>query len=155
FHPDGKRFASADAEGTVKLWDTRTGRELRAYRGHANGVKALAFSPDGRWLATASEDHTVRVWDATLSARDWHGREAGAGVRAAFERLFSGDEGGAGLRGAPTLSDEARPVALERAQEGEEAPPQTPRAAGALSAPPDGKAEDSARAPRGFEFACR
>src|SRR5262249_11812006 len=61
----------------------------------------------------------------------------------------------ASLRGDPALSDEGRSVALELAQEWEEDPHQIARAARALSVSPDGKAEDYARAVRGFEFACR
>src|SRR5262249_38527391 len=102
FHPDGKRFASADADGTVKLWDARTGRELRAYRGHTNSVNGLAFSPDSGWFVTASDDQTVRVWDATLGARDWHGPEAREVVQARFERLLFRDDVVASLRGDST-----------------------------------------------------
>jgi len=35
------------------------------YRGHTNGVQAVAWSPDGTRIASASWDTTVQVWEAT------------------------------------------------------------------------------------------
>jgi RNA polymerase sigma factor (sigma-70 family) len=70
FAPDGQTLASAGEDRAVKLWDVRTGRELRELRGHANFVFSVAFSPDGKTLATGgmssgnTRDTTVRLWDA-------------------------------------------------------------------------------------------
>ncbi|WP_319701024.1 hypothetical protein [Streptomyces sp. ME19-01-6] len=60
---DGRTLATTGADRTVRLWDVRTGRALRALKGHTDGVWAVAFSPDGRTLATGSDDETVRLWD--------------------------------------------------------------------------------------------
>jgi WD40 repeat protein/tRNA A-37 threonylcarbamoyl transferase component Bud32 len=64
FSPDGRRLASASHDGTVKVWNASTGKELRTLEGHGGDVLGVAFSPNGRRLATASQDGTIRIWDA-------------------------------------------------------------------------------------------
>jgi WD40 repeat protein/serine/threonine protein kinase len=71
FDLDGRRLATASDDGTVKVWDAVTGREVLTVRGHAGNVSAVAFSPDGRRLASASGQNLdarrpgeVKLWDA-------------------------------------------------------------------------------------------
>ncbi len=59
--PDGRRLATADEHGTVRLWDGANGQELAALPG-----RGPTWSPDGRRLATAGgKDGTVRLWDGS------------------------------------------------------------------------------------------
>jgi WD40 repeat protein len=64
FSRDGKILASASWDGTIKLWDTKSGREFRTLAGHGWGVYKVVFSPDGKQLASASRDGTVKIWNA-------------------------------------------------------------------------------------------
>ena len=62
FSRDGRRVATAGADGTAAVWDTRTGRRIMLVA-HRRRVNSVQFSPDGRQLLTASADGTARVWD--------------------------------------------------------------------------------------------
>lgn len=61
FSPNGKTFASAGSNGTVKLW-TLAGKELAVLTGHQGNVNDLSFNLDGSQLITVGDDGTGRLW---------------------------------------------------------------------------------------------
>jgi WD40 repeat protein len=63
FSHDGSLIASASDDGTVRLWNPSTGREVRTLKGHTGLANAVAFSDDGSLLASTSWDRTVRLWN--------------------------------------------------------------------------------------------
>jgi WD40 repeat protein len=78
FDPDGKLVATASDEGTVRLWDWRTGRVVAELQG-SQPLTSVAFSPDGSRVVTAGADGAARVWEwqtATLAAVLQSGRPA-------------------------------------------------------------------------------
>ncbi|MEM9387559.1 MAG: pentapeptide repeat-containing protein, partial [Pseudomonadota bacterium] len=62
--PDGTQILTASYDGTARLWDARSGDELRRFEGHGSVVTSGVFSPDGTRILTASYDGTARLWDA-------------------------------------------------------------------------------------------
>jgi WD40 repeat protein/serine/threonine protein kinase len=64
FSPDGQRVVSSGPGNMVRVWDARTGHEVRTLQGHTAPVTYVGFSPDGQRLASVSQDQTVRLWDA-------------------------------------------------------------------------------------------
>jgi WD40 repeat protein/tetratricopeptide (TPR) repeat protein/serine/threonine protein kinase len=65
YFPDGRRAISASHDGTLRLWDVATGRELRRFEGHRSVVHAVAISPDSRQVLSGSWDGTLRLWDVS------------------------------------------------------------------------------------------
>jgi WD40 repeat protein/serine/threonine protein kinase/tetratricopeptide (TPR) repeat protein len=60
--PDGHTLATG-FDQTIKLWDTRTGRETLALTGQrGQGFDELAFTPDGQSLVSG-DGSTIRLWD--------------------------------------------------------------------------------------------
>ena len=69
YSPDGTRLASGGWEGTIKIWDAKTGEPLHEMTG-LSGLTELAFSPDGTLLASAGEGKVVTLWDVATGYED-------------------------------------------------------------------------------------
>ncbi|MBI2947187.1 MAG: protein kinase, partial [Verrucomicrobia bacterium] len=64
FSPDGRLLVTSGQDGTLKLWEARTGEVIFSRQVHTSAIHSVRFSPDGRKVATGSQDKTVRIWDA-------------------------------------------------------------------------------------------
>jgi WD40 repeat protein len=66
--PDDILLAVAGSDGSARLIELATRREVASLRGHFLGVHSVAFSPDGRRLATGSNlKEAIKLWDLDTS----------------------------------------------------------------------------------------
>lgn len=62
FDPSGKTLASGSRDGTVRIWDLASGKDLVILDGHGGTVQSVAFSPSESVLASLGNG-TLRLWD--------------------------------------------------------------------------------------------
>jgi len=85
FH--GAVVAGSCDDGTIRLWEAASGRELWWTPAHGAQIWSLAFSPDGARLASASSDGTVGLWDVATGDQC----SAAGGGGKAYAVAWSGD----------------------------------------------------------------
>ena len=68
YSPDGDMIATGGRDGTVRLWETDTGKHTATFTGHTE-VTSVVYSPDGCTLASRNTDGTVLLWEITPTLR--------------------------------------------------------------------------------------
>ncbi|MEM9271541.1 MAG: NACHT domain-containing protein [Cyanobacteria bacterium P01_F01_bin.143] len=63
WHPQESILATGHIDGTVRIWEGATGRELFTLRGHDDFVRSIAWRPDGKAIASTSSDETIKIWN--------------------------------------------------------------------------------------------
>jgi len=65
FSPDGKHILAGGRDGEMRLWETRSGKQVRRFKAPAQFIHRVGFTPDGRHVF-ASGDYWLfyQSWDA-------------------------------------------------------------------------------------------
>ncbi|KAH8712014.1 F-box/WD repeat-containing protein pof1 [Phaeosphaeriaceae sp. PMI808] len=58
---DDQILVTGSYDATVKIWDIKTGQEIRTLTGHTQGIRCLQF--DDSKLITGSLDNSIKVWN--------------------------------------------------------------------------------------------
>ncbi len=62
--PNGQYIASGSRDGTARIWDAATGKDIIIYREHMQNVTFLQWSPSGKFIASGDASRTIHVWNA-------------------------------------------------------------------------------------------
>ena len=80
FAPDGQSIVTASRDHTVRVWDARTGAELRRLVAHGAPVWGALYTPDGQYIVSAGDDVRGRTKGADQIRKEHHtGGEVGIG----------------------------------------------------------------------------
>jgi WD40 repeat protein len=82
FVPGDKLLVSGASDGSLVLWDAKTGKEQRRFEGHKEEVRSLALSPDGRYVVSGSLDRSVVVWRTETGEKAAEQKDLDDGVEA-------------------------------------------------------------------------
>ena len=96
----GGSYATASADGSVKIWDGSNGACVRTIMGAHSGapVTSVEYSPSGGYLLTTGMDSTSRLWDLASGklVHTYFGAAHRTQIKAAFEQsgefVLCGDE---------------------------------------------------------------
>src|SRR5262249_29898586 len=68
FSEDGRRVVTAGADGTARIWDAGTGKEIVPPLWHGGPVSTAAWGHGDRLVMTTREGKLARAWDAGTGA---------------------------------------------------------------------------------------
>ncbi len=70
FSPDGRTFATASLDYSIRLWDFDKRQHITTLQGHLNEVRAIAFSRDGQSIVSGARNGGVKLWPARAPQQD-------------------------------------------------------------------------------------
>jgi WD40 repeat protein len=73
--PGGQQIMTYSKDGSLRVWDLQTGKQISNWRDGEGGMSAIALSPDGKKVISGSWNGAVRLWnlDAGKVIAKWTG----------------------------------------------------------------------------------
>lgn len=62
FTLDDQYVISADAEGNLRLWEVKTGKEVKSLQAHSGAIPFFTISLNNKYLVTVSDDGAAKLW---------------------------------------------------------------------------------------------
>ncbi|MDY7034467.1 MAG: hypothetical protein SVY10_21525 [Thermodesulfobacteriota bacterium] len=59
--PGGRLVLAGSSDGTIRLWETTSGREIWNINAHKDGVNDVVFSSTGRLIISTGNDNRIRI----------------------------------------------------------------------------------------------
>jgi WD40 repeat protein/serine/threonine protein kinase len=77
WNPSGNQIALADADGTIKIWDTLDRMLVTTLAEHSSRVLSISWSPDGSMLASGDQGGHLKIWniERATEIRSFNGAE--------------------------------------------------------------------------------
>ena len=63
FSPDNKYIVTGSYDHTIKLWDIKSGKQIREFHKHTNYIRSLVFSPDGKQILSTGADNRMVIFE--------------------------------------------------------------------------------------------
>jgi WD40 repeat protein len=80
FSPDGRLYLAGGDGCTLRLYDVKTGKQVRDLVGHTYWTQHAVFTPSGKQVLSVSADGTIRLWDVATGkqVRKFEGEKGGS-----------------------------------------------------------------------------
>ena len=64
FSRDGKWIVSGSSDGTIRIWDAKSEKQIRKMDQAKGFYNTVAISPNSKRIVSGSGDGTIKIWDA-------------------------------------------------------------------------------------------
>ena len=64
-HIWSRAYSDIPMDFSIRIWNVKTGEEIRKLEGHSRKVKNACFCNNEKWIISASSDNTVRIWEVS------------------------------------------------------------------------------------------
>ena len=63
YSPANNQIVCGSHDNSIKIWDIKSGKNIKSLGGHINVVSYVHLSQDGKKIISGSFDWTIRIWN--------------------------------------------------------------------------------------------